>query len=242
MIELVEKQSSIKLLEGEQRIIVENSLAKSTSVEVMPNSSLIHYRLNKGNDNKLSVKVHEDASYKLITLQIGNGTLDIDVSLEGAKAYCQSDIAYALNKEDKMTIVSNFVHNANETTSNQLIKGVASGNSYATFEGKILIPYDKKKVEGNQQHRALLLSKSATVKAVPALEIYADDVKCSHGSAIGNLNQEQIYYLQTRGISKEEAYKILTSAFLREVTDGIDAEDLRTSFEKEIAECLLLNV
>ena len=87
-------------------------------------------------------------------------------------------------------------------------------------------------IDGAQQHRALLLSRDATVEAVPRLEIYADDVKCAHGSAIGTLNQDQLYYMRTRGIDENDARALLTTAFLNEVLDGIGDESVRAEFER----------
>ena len=79
---------------------------------------------------------------------------------------------------------------------------------------------------------AILLSPDATVKAVPRLEIYADDVKCAHGSAIGSLNQDQLYYLRTRGIDEADARALLTRAFLDEVFDSIEEEEIREDFKR----------
>ena len=78
-----------------------------------------------------------------------------------------------------------------------------------------------------QQHRALLLGKNACAQAVPQLEIYADDVKCAHGSAIGFLDQEQMFYLQSRGLDEEQARTLLTTAFLNEILDDIEDDEVR---------------
>ena len=116
---------------------------------------------------------------------------------------------------------------AEYTTSNQLIKGVLNGQSKGVFQGQIHIAKDAVKTSGNQLHRALLLSNDAVVDCKPELEIFADDVKCSHGATSGDLDPEQLFYMQSRGIPLDEAKKILIDAYLDEVYALVPDEKIR---------------
>ena len=219
MAEHLEKAVELTLKPNETRVVVETALAENTAVVVGDDAHLVHYRLSDGANNALTVKLGKNASYDLVT---------------GEGCFCRSDAVYALNGDERAEIKTDFRHNADKTTSRQLVKGAVGGRAKAVFDGGILIPYNKKAIDGAQQHRALLLSKTAEVKAVPKLEIYADDVKCAHGSAIGTLNKDQLFYLQTRGIDEAQARRILTAAFLNEVLDTMRIPELRDEWGRLI--------
>lgn len=140
--------------------------------------------------------------------------LNVLVSLQNEEAKCKINCAYLINKNNKLNINIKVLHKYKNTISKQYIKGIATDESSVSFKGIIEIPKDGQKCDGQQHHRGLVLSKKAKIEAVPQLEIWADDVVCSHGSAIGPLDQKQLFYLQTRGLSESEAKKILLSSFL----------------------------
>lgn len=214
---------------------------EETSMKVSDNSQVVHYRIIQNSSNVLKVTVGKNSIYRLITFVMGNSNLDINVDMLGEKGFCKSDVVYVEGKSNMAKISTFFQHNSKQTKSSQLIKGVVSGNGKADFLGRIYVPYNQKEIEASQQHRALLLSRDALVKAVPMLEIYSDDVKCAHGSAIGSLDQDQLYYLKTRGIESLEAHKILTHAFLNEVCDDVSDDNIKNSWENLIQECLEQN-
>lgn len=231
-----EKLSAIAVAENETKTVVETALAAETAVSVGKKGRLTHYRLNDGADNALSVRLEEGAVYELITLTLGTGKLRISADLAGEGAFCRSDVVYAAADDERLSVQTDFTHNASGTISRQLVKGAANGRAKASFEGRILIPSGKKDIDGSQQHRALLLSRDCEISAVPRLEIYSDDVKCAHGSAIGSLDAEQLYYMRTRGIGESEARRLLTTAFLNEVLDGVADDGLRSAWEAKTAE------
>ena len=105
----------------------------------------------------------------------------------------------------------------------------------AVFQGKIVVHPDAQKTDGHQLNRALLLSDTAEIDAKPELEIYADDVKCSHGATAGELADEALFYLRARGIPKEEARGLLIGAFLAEAMDEIPDEPIREAFQGFVA-------
>lgn len=234
MAEHLEKAVELTLKPNETRVVVETPLAENTAVVVGDDAHLVHYRLSDGANNALTVKLGKNASYDLVTVHLGSGKLSVYADLAGEGCFCRSDAVYALNGDERAEIKTDFRHNADKTTSRQLVKGAVGGHAKAVFDGGILIPYNKKAIDGAQQHRALLLSKTAEVKAVPKLEIYADDVKCAHGSAIGTLNKDQLFYLQTRGIDEAQARRILTAAFLNEVLDTMRIPELRDEWGRLI--------
>ena len=121
-------------------------------------------------------------------------------------------------------ITTNIRHLAAHTFSNQLVKGVLDGNSRGVFQGQIHIAQNAQQTEGYQLHRALLLSDEAEVDCKPELEIFADDVKCSHGATSGDLDKEQLFYMQTRGIAFGEAKQILIEAYLDEALQKVENE------------------
>ena len=230
--ETLVKRERLTVAENENAVFIERELADRLEIDVKAGARVKHYRLHGGADNALTVRIGENAAYELVTLHLGNGDLSMSFDLAGEGANCRSDVVYILSGDEKSVIASDVRHNADKTVSAQLVKGAVGGRGHAAFQGGILIPYDKKEIDGAQQHRALLLSRDATVEAVPRLEIYADDVKCAHGSAIGTLNQDQLYYMRTRGIDENDARALLTTAFLNEVLDGIGNEAVREEFER----------
>ena len=116
---------------------------------------------------------------------------------------------------------------AEYTKSYQLIKGVLEDNSKAVYQGKIFVNSKAQKTDGYQLSKAILLDENTEFDAKPELEIYADDVKCSHGSASGNLNENLIFYLQTRGLNYQEAKKLLINGFLLDVVEKITDSEIK---------------
>lgn len=140
--------------------------------------------------------------------------LSVLAKLNDEAAKCKINCAYLTNKNNKLNIDIKVLHKHKNTTSEQHIKGIATDESAISFKGVIEIPKDSQKCDGRQHHRGVVLSPKAKIEAVPQLEIWADDVVCAHGSAIGPLDANQLFYLQTRGLSEKEAKKMLLNSFL----------------------------
>ena len=155
-------------------------------------------------------------------------SLKVKIFLTGIGARSEINCGYLLNDNNKINIDIQVIHKSGETSSSQVIRGLACGQSKVSFNGTITIPHDSQKCEGYQNHRGVILSEKAEIESVPQLEIWADDVKCNHGSAIGPLDEEQLFYLQTRGLSLSEAKKLLLSSFF--------ADLMPTAFEINIQE------
>ena len=158
-------------------------------------------------------EVQKDGILKADFLQMDQN-LDVLVILNGENAKCRINCAYLINKNNKLNINIKVLHKIKNTTSKQQIKGLVSDSGHLAFTGTIEIPKDSQKCDGSQNHRAVLLSPKATVSSTPQLEIWADDVQCAHGSAIGPLDKNQLFYLQARGLSEKQARLLLLQSFL----------------------------
>ena len=156
------------------------------------------------------------------------------VCLKQENASAEINGVYRLKNSGHSDITSNIRHLAAHTFSNQLVKGVLDGKAHGVFQGQIHIAPDAQQTEGRQLHRALVLSDEAEVDCKPELEIFADDVKCSHGATCGDLDAEQLFYMQSRGITLDNARQILIAAYLNEVFGKIEdttiAEWLKSIF------------
>lgn len=203
-----------------------------------PASKLYHYKLQKeafkANHIALNAaSVSRNAIYKSFTLQQGANIArnETRVLLTEEQAQAEVNAAYMMNGWAAIDTTTDIEHLAPCTFSEQLVKGVVGGDAKGIFQGKIHIAPHAVKTEGRQLHKALLLSDTAEIDAKPELEIFADDVKCSHGAASGELDEEQLFYMQSRGISREEAKQILIDAYLNDVFAKIENSQIQDWFK-----------
>ena len=160
------------------------------------------------------------------------------ITIEQVGEGCETEI-YALaylRGEEKVAIETHVKHAAGGGKSNQLIKFVLDDNSRGRFAGDLKIAPDAQKVEAHQTNRNLLLSEGAEMRTQPQLEIYADDVKATHGASTGQLDESALFYMQQRGISKQKARQLLVGAFMREIVDTISDERIRGLVDERITE------
>ncbi|MBQ5379511.1 MAG: SufD family Fe-S cluster assembly protein, partial [Paludibacteraceae bacterium] len=151
------------------------------------------------------------------------------ITIEQLGEGCETEI-YALaflHGEEKVTTETHVTHAVGGGTSNQLIKFVLDDNSRGHFVGELKINPNAQQTEAHQTNRNLLLSDSAEMRTQPQLEIYADDVKATHGASTGQLDESALFYMQQRGISKQKARQLLVSAFMKDVLNTISDETLR---------------
>ena len=199
-----------------------------------PGARLEHYKVQdeafKAAHIALNVAaLARNACYSGFCLQkgadIGRNETLVKLRDEGAEA--EVNAAYVMNGWATLDTTTDIEHLAPCTFSRQLVKGVVGGDAKGVFQGKIHIAGGAVKTEGYQLHKALLLTDTAEVDVKPELEIFADDVKCSHGAASGELDEEQLFYMRSRGIGLEEARQILIDAYLDEVIAKIGNEKIR---------------
>lgn len=151
--------------------------------------------------------------------------LDVRLAGEGAEANIYG--AYVCGGEEKVKIAVDMHHDLPHCNSRQLFKGIAGGTSKVDFYGKIIVAQDAQRTEAYQENHNLLLSDGAKVDTKPQLEIYADDVKCSHGATIGRLNEEEQFYMRSRGITLEDAKVLQMISFIAPVLENIQNEAQR---------------
>ncbi|WP_420404590.1 Fe-S cluster assembly protein SufD [Nisaea sp.] len=155
-----------------------------------------------------------------------------------------SDILYAVNgvymaAANQHLDNTTFIEHAKPNSeSREIYKGVLDENGRGVFQGKILVQRPAQKTDGYQMNRALLLSRKAEIDSKPELEIYADDVKCSHGATVGELDAEQLFYLKARGINEHDARNMLIEAYLRDALDEIRVDKVALAFGDKISDWL----
>lgn len=203
-------------------------------IQAGPGATLRHIRLQKDAKPAFSVStiyanVSADALYDCFTLNLGArlSRTEMHVRLGGASATAHLNGVQLLSGSQHADFTSVIDHQAYGCTSRQAVKNVLAGRSRGVFQGKIHVDRTAQKTDGYQMSQALLLSPEAEIDTKPELEIYADDVKCSHGATVGELDAEQIFYLRSRGISEADARAILIRAFLAEAVDTVSGEAIQ---------------
>ncbi|MHB8920282.1 MAG: Fe-S cluster assembly protein SufD [Halothiobacillus sp.] len=197
------------------------------------NSRLTHISLGLAGAARLLtdrsfVTLLRDARYRSINIQLGGQLVrrEINVDISEPGAHC--DLLGLMMPRDKqiMDTHTRVTHAAPHTTSNEQYQIIADDAGRGIFKGRILVAQDAQKIEAYQNSRNLLLSNTAEIDTKPELEIYADDVKCSHGATIGRLDDEALYYLRSRGISRTNARRLLISGFAQEIIDALPSPEL----------------
>ena len=158
--------------------------------------------------------------------------LDVRLTGEGAEANVYG--AYVCGGEEKVKIAVDMHHDMPHCNSRQLFKGIAGGVSKVDFYGKIIVAQDAQRTEAYQENHNILLTEGAKVDTKPQLEIYADDVKCSHGATIGRLNEEEQFYMRSRGISLEDAKVLQMISFVAPVLENIPDETQREALAAQL--------
>ena len=147
--------------------------------------------------------------------------LPLKVRMTGEGAQANISGIFITGADEKVNIAVDVFHDVHRCTSRQLFKGIAGGNSKVDFYGKIIVAQDAQKTEAYQENHNILLSDDARVNTKPQLEIYADDVKCSHGATVGRLNEEEQFYMRSRGIPEQEARALQMISFLAPVLESV---------------------
>ena len=172
-----------------------------------------------------SARLGRDARLGVHTLTLGGALVrnDLSVLLADPGAECTLNGLF-LGTGDRLVDNHTLVdHSVPHTTSTELYKGVLSGQSRGVFRGRVVVRPDAQKTNAQQSNPNLIVSDKAEVNTKPQLEIYADDVKCSHGTSIGRLDDEALFYLSSRGIGSDEAFMLLTQGFANEITKALPA-------------------
>jgi Fe-S cluster assembly protein SufD len=197
---------------------------------------IIHGDGDTGHLTNTRVHVAKGAYYDNFALIKGGRLVrnEIDVSLNGALAQCNLSGIMLLRGRQHADTTTRITHAAPHGSSNEFYKSVIGGQARGVFQGKIVVAEGAQKTDGKQLSRALLLSDQAEMNAKPELEIYADDVKCSHGSTVGDLDANAMFYLRARGLPENEARALLLHGFVDEAVDLIPVPEWREFCRKEV--------
>ena len=191
-----------------------------------------------GKTQKIVVEKDEVVNIVLVIFPQTSCDIKLDVHLTGEGAEANIYGAYLCGKDEKVKISVDMHHDVPHCNSRQLFKGIAGGASKVDFYGKIIVAKDAQRTEAYQENHNILLSDGAKVDTKPQLEIYADDVKCSHGATIGRLNEEEQFYMRSRGISLEDAKVLQMISFIAPVLENIEDETEREAVASKFEDAI----
>jgi Fe-S cluster assembly protein SufD len=238
---VLEKNSEATLVESFVSVNSTGKLFHNHLSEVIlnENAKLNSYRLQNEDENcfqvnTVQVNVNRYANYATNTFTFNGSVVRNNLNVVLASDLCESHlnglfISSGTKLIDNHTLVD---HQKSNCQSNELYKGIAKDKSTGIFNGKIYVRKDAQKTNAYQSSKNILLSEDATINTKPQLEIYADDVKCSHGTSTGKVDDDALFYLKSRGIGEESARKLLLQAFAQEVIDKIEIEELQQKVVK----------
>ncbi len=235
---------SIDIGDNGRLSLLENYLASDvpviveTDIVLHPHAKLMHGKIAGGGAHLATHKVHilTGGYYNNVSLLLGGAPCrnEFDVMLLGEEAQASLNGIALLRGREHADTTTRITHQAPNCTSRQMYKTVLDGRSRGVFQGKISVAQGAQKSDGYQLSRALLLSDKAEMDAKPELEIFADDVKCSHGSAIGDLDEDAMFYLRSRGMDEKQARALLIEGFLAETLDEVHIDEWREIFRRNI--------
>jgi len=205
-----------------------------SEIAVGEGAVLEYHRIQQESDTAFHfgrLQFHQERSSNLTTHSIATGGAlvreEVKAVLDGEGAEATLNGLYVVTGRQHIDNQTTLDHAQPHCSSREVYKGVLDGESSAVFNGKIIVRKDAQKTDSKQSNKNLLLSEKAIIDTKPALEIYADDVKCTHGATIGQIDAEAIFYLRSRGIGGQEARDLLTYAFANDVLERIKYEPLR---------------
>ena len=218
-------------------------------VQLAASAHLQHFKVQRESTSAFHVattnaELGANASYDATTINLGAAlsrhTIDVVMNHEGAE--CWVDGLYMVDGTQHTDTHSMIDHQQPHCTSHQLYKGILDGKSRAVFNGKVFVRHGAQLTNAQQTNKNLLLSNEAQVDTKPQLEIFADDVKCAHGAAIGQLEPDEIFYLESRGIRPELARNVLTYGFAEEVIEKIKIASLKRELDEVVLNRLHTNL
>ena len=230
----LEENACLRLIDIFKDNTEKNFLNIYYNFELNKSSILKNYKIDKSINNNVKYSynnVKQEANSISETFILSSGSKffknEINCDLQGQHSSAFVNGIFDLDDENHHEIKSNINHLVENTKSYQLVKSVLEKKSKAVYQGKIFVSSEAQKTDGYQLSNAILLSENSEFNAKPELEIYADDVKCSHGSSSGSLDENSIFYLMSRGLNYKEAKKLLINGFLLDVIEKITDEEIK---------------
>jgi Fe-S cluster assembly protein SufD len=207
-------------------------------LQISAGARVEHYKVQRESTHAFHVAMTRadlgrNAFYGTTSINLGAALCrhNIDVLMDHEGAECAVDGLYMVDGSQHTDTHSVIDHRRPHCTSHQLYKGILDGKSRAVFNGKVFVRHGAQKTDARQTNKNLLLSKEARVDTKPQLEIFADDVKCTHGAAVGQLDEDETFYLESRGINPALARNLLTYGFAEEVIERIKIDGIRRELD-----------
>lgn len=212
---MISFDQSNKYSEIKNFIILKNSVVihQVTDLDFIDSSSILY-----------NVSLEESAHYRLYIafFHVENVTIEIEIDAQGSGSSFEIVFLYALSADQKITIITKQKHSALKTESKFYARGIVKDRAFVNHQGLILIEELAEKTESFLEHKALVLSTKAQVILVPSIEVLNHDVQCSHGAAVGQFQQEHVWYLKSRGFDEKQVYQILIKSFFSEFIEKFD--------------------
>jgi Fe-S cluster assembly protein SufD len=237
----IEKDSSLRLIDLFNDTSEKNFLNIFYNFDLKENAALKNYKVDKFENNNIkysfnNIEQNKNSISETFILSSGSNFFksEVNCNLKGKFSSAFVNGIFSLNNEKHHEIRTTINHLTENSKSYQLIKSVLEDSSKAAYQGKIYVSSDAQKTDGYQLSKAILLNKDSEFNAKPELEIYADDVKCSHGSASGSLNEDSIFYLMSRGLNYQQSRELLINGFLLDVVEKITDSEMKNLIKNMI--------
>jgi Fe-S cluster assembly protein SufD len=212
-----------------------------TQIELCSDARLSHHRLQQESRNafhlcRVALNQHGGSEYNALNLSTGAHWSRTDINARFSGEHARSTISglYSLNDGQYNDIHLDVQHLKPNCQSKQEFKGILLGKGRAVFDGRILVEKDAQKTDAQLSNKNLVMADDAEIDTKPQLEIYADDVKCSHGTTVGKLDQNQLFYLRSRGINENDATRMLCLGFADQLISNIDDQALHDFIHQHI--------
>ena len=210
-----------------------------TEVSLAAGANLNHYKIQREglrafHVGTIEVRQARDSHYQSFSFAIGAelSRTNVYTTLDGENCGATLNGLYMIGGDQHCDHQTQIIHAQPHCFSRELYKGILDGRSHGVFNGKVYVHPIAQKTDGKQTNKTLLLSDQAKADTKPQLEIFADDVKCTHGATIGQIDQQALFYMKSRGVDAETATKLLTYAFAADVLETIELEPLKLELEK----------
>ncbi len=237
----LDKDSSLRVIDLFNDTSEKNFLNIFYNFDLKKNAVLKNYKVDKFENKNIKYSfnnIEQDKNSISETFILSSGSNfvknEINCNLKGKYSSAFINGILSLNNDKHHEIRTTINHLTESTKSYQLIKSILEESSKAVYQGKIFVNSEAQKTDGYQLSKAILLNKESEFNAKPELEIYADDVKCSHGSASGNLNEDSIFYLMSRGLSYQQSRELLINGFLLDVVEKITDSEIKNLIKNMI--------
>lgn len=240
------------LLDTQRIDVVVDSLESATSLVVVNSGGTVDLNievkdgarfnmlelLGEGASNRVIIRQSKDSTANITSVELATSRVESTINLDGRGADAEVNMLQLPSNEEHAYISLRIAHNSADCTSRSVSKCAAAGKSTGEFHGLVYVAEGAQRTSSQQNSRNVALCSDAKIIAEPQLEIYADDVKCTHGATVGQMNKEAILYMRQRGLSEEQARKLQLEGFVSQVTNCCAIETLRESLSEFVREHL----